>query len=234
MPLAGDYLRRAAAEFVGVFALVFIAAGAVVYARTLTDIGLAYGLAVGVLATAMWHVSGAHFNPAVTLGFLVTRRIALPLAIVYWCTQFVAAIAASALLKWVLPSGAVDASSLGVPKLGQQVEAGHAVVIEAVLAFFLVWVFFAVTVDPRGTLGQIGGLLVGLTVTFDVLMAGALTGASLNPAKALGPMLLENQWSHWWVWFLGPFAGAAIAAVVYELLFLRPARPARPAATPPA
>src|SRR6185436_893646 len=106
MPMTGDYLRRAAAEFVGTFALIFIGAGSIAYARTLTDIALAHGLVIGVMVSAVGLISGGHFNPAVTCGFVVTRRMALPLAIVYWITQFTAAIAGAALLNWVLPSAA--------------------------------------------------------------------------------------------------------------------------------
>ncbi|HSP70854.1 MAG TPA: aquaporin, partial [Gaiellaceae bacterium] len=97
---------------------------------------------------------------------------------------------------------------------------------EAVLTFFLVWVFFATAADPRGTFKQIAGLAVGLTVTFDILMAGVLTGGMMNPARAFGPQLIGNHWTNWWVWYLGPLAGGAVAAVVYELLYLRPAQPA--------
>ena len=230
MPMAGDYGRRAAAEFVGVFALVFVGAGSILYAQSLTDIGLAHGLVIAVMVSAVWHISGGHFNPAVTLGFLVTRRITAPLAVVYWLTQFVAAIAAAALLKWVLPGDAESRINLGAPKL-TGIGSGQGVVVEAVLTFFLVWVYLATTSDPRGTFRQIAGLAVGLTVTFDILMAGVLTGGMMNPARALGPEVIGNHWSHAWVWYLGPFAGGAVAAVVYELLFLRPPRPVSPSAT---
>ena len=231
MPLAGDYARRAAAEFVGVFALVFVGAGSVLYAQSLTDIALAHGFVIVVMVSAVAHISGGHFNPAVTLGFLVTRRITAALAAVYWVTQFVAGIAAAALLAWVLPTAAQDRINVGAPSISQ-VSPGAAVVIEAVLTFFLVWVYFATLADPRGTFRQIAGLAIGLTVAFDVLMAGVLTGAMMNPARALGPELIGNHWSHAWIWYLGPFAGAAVAAVVYELLYLRPPRPVT--AGPPA
>lgn len=226
MPMTGDYLRRATAEFVGTFALVFVAAGSLAYARTLTDVGLAYGLVIAVMVSSVGHISGGHFNPAVTLGFVITRRISPLLAIIYWLTQFVAAIAGAALLNFVLPTAATDSIKLGVPTLGQDITSGHAVVVEAVLTFFLVWVVFATAVDPRGAFKQLSGLPIGLTITFGVLLSGAMTGGAMNPARAFGPQLIGNHWSHWWVWYLGPFAGAAVAAVVYELLYLRPARPA--------
>src|SRR3954453_4603640 len=213
MPMSGDYFRRAAAEFVGTFALIFIGAGSLAYARTLTDIGLAHGLVIAVMVSAVGHISGGHFNPAVTLGFVVTRGVSTPLAIVYWVKQFVAAITGAALLKFVLPTSAADSINLGAPSLGQGITSGHGVVVEAVLTFFLVWVVFATAADPRGAFKQISGLAIGLTITFDVLLAGGLTGGAMNPARAFGPQLVRNDWSDAWVWYVGPLAGGVIAAV---------------------
>jgi aquaporin Z len=229
--LERDYLRRGVAEFVGTFALLFIAAGGAAYARSPTDLALANGLVIAVMVSAVGFISGGHFNPAVTLGFLVTRRIAPPLAVFYWVVQFGAAAIACLLLKWVLPSGAESAANLGVPALGQGVSAGMGVVIEAVLTFFLVWVIFASAADPRGTFAQIAGLAIGLTIAFGVLMAYGLTGGAMTPARAFGPQLVGDHWSNFWVWYVGPFAGGVIAAAVYELLYLRPTRPA-PVGTP--
>jgi aquaporin Z len=225
MPMNGDYLRRAIAEFVGVFALVFVGAGSLIYGDV-NGAALAHGLVIAVMVSAVGHISGGHFNPAVTLGFVVTRRISMPLAFVYWVTQFVAAIAAAALLKWLLPGQIESGVSLGAPALYTDINPGQGVVIEAVLTFFLVWVIFASVADPRGTFKQIAGLAIGLTITLDILFAAKLTGAAMNPARAFGPELLGNHWKDAWVWYLGPFAGAAVAAVLYELLYLRPARPA--------
>jgi aquaporin TIP len=221
----GDYLRRAVAEFVGVFALVFVGAGSIAFARTFTDIGLAHGLAIAVMVSAVGHISGGHFNPAITLGFVVTRRMAISLAVVYWIFQFAAAVLAALFLKWVLTTAQVDQTNLGAPALGQGVDAGQGVVIEAVLTFFLVWVVFATAADPRGTFKQIAGLAIGLTITFDILVGGAMTGAAMNPARAFGPQLVDNHWDDFWVWYVGPLAGGVIAAVLYELLYLRPERP---------
>ena len=221
--LAGDYLRRCVAEFIGTFTLIFIGAGSVVFARTLTDVALANGLAIGVMVCAMGFTSGGLFNPAITLGFLITRRIAPPLAVCYWVVQFGAAALAALLLKWVLPTSLESQSHLGVPSLGGGIGAGQGVVIEAVLTFFLVWVVFGTAVDPRSTFKQVAGLAIGLTITVDVLMGGVLTGAAMNPARAFGPQLVGDQWAHFWIWYVGPFAGAVIAASLYEMLYLRPA-----------
>jgi aquaporin Z len=223
--LERDYLRRGVAEFVGTFALIFVAAGGAAYARSPIDLALANGLVIGVMVSAFAFISGGHFNPAVTLGFLVTRRIAPVLAVWYWVVQFGGAVLAALLLKWVLPGGAISASKLGVPAIGQGVGTGEAVVIEAVLTFFLVWVIFASVVDPRGSFQQIAGLAIGFTIAFGVLMAYGLTGGAMNPARAFGPQLAGNHWSHFWVWYVGPLAGGVIAASLYELLYLRPPRP---------
>ena len=229
--LERDYLRRGVLEFVGVFALVFVAAGGAAYARSPIDLAFANGLVIAVMVSAAGPLTGGHINPAVTLGFLVTRRIAAPLAVVYWVAQFGGAVLAALLLKWVLPQAAENASNLGVPALGSGIGSGQAVVIEAVLTFFLVWVVFATAVDPRGTFKQIAGLAIGFVIAFDVLMAYGLTGGAMNPARAFGPQLAGNHWAHGWVWYVGPFAGGVIAASLYELLYLRPERP-EPVGTP--
>src|SRR5207248_5883572 len=220
----------------GTFTLIFVGAGSIVTlgkvflpgingpqaqdiygGLTLVAVALAHGLAIAVMVSAFGFISGGHFNPAITLGFLVTRRIAPTLAVCYWVVQFGGAILAALLLKWVLPSGAESAANLGVPTLGSGISSGAAVVVEAVLTFFLVWVIFATAVDPRGTFKQIAGLAIGFTIAFDVLMAYGLTGAAMNPARAFGPQLAGNHWAHGWVWYVGPFAGAVIAASLYEL-----------------
>ena len=226
--MSGDVLRRSVAEFVGTFALVFVGAGsiAVTAGGDLVAVALAHGLVIGVMASAVGHISGGHFNPAVTLGFVVTRRMALPLALAYWAAQLVAAVLGALLLTLVLPNALTDPVELGAPVLGGGVGAGAAVVLEAVLTFFLVWVVFATAADPRGAFASIAGLAIGLTITFDILIGGPLTGAAMNPARALGPELVQGAWDDFWVWYLGPLAGGAAAALLYEALYLRPARPA--------
>jgi aquaporin Z len=227
--MAGDYTRRAVGEFVGTFALIFVGAGAVAYARTTTDIALANGLVVAVMVSAVG-VSSGFFNPAATLGLLITRRITGPLATTYWIAQFAAAALAALLLKWVLPHAAAAGTHLGTPALSS-ISSGKGVAVEAVLTFFFVWIVFATAVDPRGAFKQIAGLAIGLTIVFDALLGIGLTGGAMNPARAFGPQLVGNDWSHFWVWYVGPLAGGAIAALVYDALYLSPAR--REPADPP-
>ncbi len=222
MMMQGDYVRRAAAEFVGAFTLTFVGAGTLAFAGSLTDIALAYGLAMAVMASAVGHICGAHFNPAITFGFWITRRMSTLLALVYWVAQFAAAILAALLLKWILPATAIDQRNLGVPQLNAEIGAGEGLVLEAVLTFFLAWVIFATAVDPDGSFNKIAGLAIGFTLSLGVFAGFALTGGILNPSRALGPMLVKNSWDDFWIWIVGPGAGAAIAALLYELLYLRP------------
>jgi MIP family channel proteins len=215
--LAGDYLRRGVAEFIGTFALVFVGAGSVIYGD-LVGIALANGVVVAVMVTAVGF--GGFFNPAITIGLALTRRIALKLTAFLLLAQLGAAALAALLLRWVLPHAASSNSHLGAPALGNGVSAGKGVTIEAVLTFFLVWIVFATVVDERRGLKQVAGFAIGLMITVDALMGLGLTGAALNPARAFGPELVGDRWANGWVWYVGPIAGAAIAALVYEGLYL--------------
>jgi aquaporin Z len=239
-----DPLRRGFAEFVGTFALIFVGAGSImalttqfepaingpaaqnVYGGlTLVAIAFAHGLVIAVMVSAVGHISGGHFNPAVTLGFVVTRRIAPTLAVVYLSLQFLGATAAAALLRWFFSEHIRQLTNLGAPALGGGVDHWQGLVIELVLTFFLVWVVFATAVDPGGAFKSIAGLAIGFTITLDILMGGPLTGAAMNPARAFGPELLARHWDDAWVWYAGPFVGGAVAALAYEWLYLRPPRP---------
>lgn len=224
-----DTLRRAVAEFVGTFTLIFIGVGSIVAAHqikdpTLIGVAIAHGLAIGVMVSAVGHISGAHFNPAVTLGFLITRRIKLSIAAVYWVVQLAAATVAALLVKGFLPGEATDSVSLGVPALGGGVGEAAGFGLEAVLTFLLVWVIFANAVDPGGAFKSIAGLAIGLTITIDILFGGPFTGAAMNPARAFGPQLAGGHWAHWWVWYAGPLLGGSLAALAYDFLYLRPIR----------
>jgi aquaporin TIP len=221
--LERDYFRRGSAEFIGTFALIFVGAGT--FPQSATDAALANGLVIAVFVSAFGFISGGHFNPAVTLGFLVTRRIAPVLAVWYWIVQLSGAALAALMLKWMFPASLENANNLGVPSLQHGIASGPGVVIEAILTFFLVIVVFATAVDERGAFKQISGLAIGFTIALGVLMASPLTGGAINPARAFGPQLVGNHWSHWWIWYVGPLAGGVIAASIYEILYLRPSQP---------
>ncbi len=224
----GDWLRRGVAELVGAFALTFVGAGTIITVggQDLVAIALAHGLVIAVMASAVGHISGGHFNPAVTFGFLVTRRMKPALAAVYWLAQFGGATVAALMLWWIYPSDRIDAVNLGAPVLSNRIGPGAGFAIEAILTFFLVWVIFATAADSRGTFKSIAGLAIGFTITLDIFMAGPLTGAAMNPSRAFGTQLVHNTWSDGWIWYAGPLVGGAVAALLYELLYLRPLRPA--------
>lgn len=211
------------AEFVGTFTLIFIGGGAGIAAgRDIVAVALANGLAIGIMVSNLGHISGGHFNPAVTLGFVATRRITAPLAVCYWMAQLLGAVAAALILRGLFSHAEFLGSVPHAPGVG----AGKGFVIELVLTFFLVWTVFATAVDPRGAFKAIAGLAIGLVISIDVFMGGPLTGAAMNPARAFGPELVGNFWGEGWIYYLGPAVGGVIAAVAYDWLYLRPTQPA--------
>ncbi len=221
--------QKLVAEFAGTFALVFFGVGAIVsdqFLRSgnpqagfgLMGVALAQGLAMGILLTSFGHISGGHFNPAVTIAFWVTRKFSTFDAISYWLAQSVGAIVAAYLLRR-LPFDAWSAVQLGAPDLASGVSRGTGMIFEAVATFFLVLVFFATTVDSRGASNRIGGFAVGLTVTIGVLLLGPFTGGAMNPARALGTAIAANHWTNHGVYWIGPMAGGVAAGWLYDTLF---------------
>jgi MIP family channel proteins len=223
--------QKMVAEFIGTFALIFIGAGSVCMDQFLKPgggIGLlgiaaAYGLAFAVMVTAVGHISGGHLNPAVTIGFWVTRRIGTLDALLYWASQLAGGAAAAYLLKVVVPEETWRAVRLGVPSLAQDLTRTNGMMIEAVLTFFLVFVVFATAVDERGAFNKVGGFAIGLTVTMGVLMGGPLTGAAINPSRAFGPALAGHYWTNQGVYWAGPLIGGVVAGWLYDSVFLRKA-----------
>ena len=216
--------RPVIAELVGTFAFFFIGAGAIVTNQLtngqvgLLGIALAHGLALAVMISVFGATSGGHFNPAVTVGFLVTRRIAPLLGLLYIVAQLVGGTLAGLLLRVVFPVATWQAAKLGTPMLAPNISFGTGVVIEAVLTFFLLLAVFGTAVDPRAP--KIAGFGIGLTVLFDILFGGPLTGASMNPARTFGPALAGGFWENDLVYWIGPLIGAIVAALLYEYVIL--------------
>jgi aquaporin Z len=218
-----DPFRRGVAEFVGAFTLIFIGGGAGIVSNSdIVAIALANGLAIGIMVTNLGHISGGHFNPAITLGFVVTRRIKLTLAAVYWFSQLLGAVCAAFLLRYFFTKLAVKATA---PAPSPNITDWKAFLLEAIMTFFLVWAVWATAVDPRGAFKVIAGLAIGLTISIDVFVGGPVTGAAMNPARAFGPELAGNTWTGWWIYWVGPIAGGLVASLVYEYLYLRPVEP---------
>lgn len=220
-------IRRLTSEFLGTFALVFIGGGAVVVnyseggALGLIGVALAHALVLSVMVTALMNISGAHFNPAVTLGLWIAKKTETKSAIMYVVTQLVAAAAAALLVKLVLPVVPGEVTSYGVPRIAPAVTMTNAIIIEAVLTFFLVSAVFGTAVSPEAP--SVGGFAIGLVLLFDILVGGPLTGAAMNPARAFGPALVGMDWHGHAVYWVGPLAGGAFAGLLWAKVLLPPA-----------
>jgi len=224
-----DSLRHFVAEFVGTFALVFVGGGAIMASdlaknpAAITQVALAHGLILALMVTATMRISG-HLNPAVTLGFLATRRIEPVMAGVYLIAQILAAVIAAYALKSLFPATVAAASRLGGQSVSIDVSTAQAIGLEAIATFFLVFVIFGTAVDSRAP--KVGGFAIGLTVAADILAIGPLTGGSMNPARSFGPAVASGIFEGQAVYWIGPILGALAAALLYEWLFIR--RPTEP------
>jgi MIP family channel proteins len=217
-----DSQRKLSAEFIGAFALTFFGAGSALQGADLVGQALANGLAIGLMVTAVGHISGGHFNPAVTLSMLVTGRIEPGEAVRYWVSQLAGATAAALVLLAIFPSIITDAANLGVPAVGGHgISAGNALVAEIVGTFFLVFVIYGVAVDKRGAFPILAGLPIGLTITIGVLAVGGVSGAAFNPSRWFGPALVSGTFDNFWVWIVGPAIGAVAAGLFYDRVLLR-------------
>ncbi len=201
------------AEFIGTFALIFVGAGAVaIGAGGLVGAALAHGLVIVSFAYAYGAISGAHLNPAVSLAMALRGEQSWGQAAGYMLAQVLGGAAGAALLYFVLGGAA---SGLGATLPASGVGPAQAVAVEAALTFLLVNAIFFTTSHKESA--PFAGLVIGLTLAAAILMGGPLTGASLNPARTLGPALFTG-FDHFWIYLAGPFAGAALAAGVAALL----------------
>ena len=213
-----DLARRALAEGLAAFALVFAGCGAVVanevYGGQLGAVGvaLAFGLVIMVMVYATGHLSGAHINPAVTLAFTLTRHFPGRDAAAYIASQLAGAAAGAFLLLAVWPDQPAELGATS-PTVG----VGSALVYEAALTAFLMFVIMAVATDTRAV-GAAAAIAIGGTIGLDALVGGAVTGASMNPARSFGPALAAGQWGDFWIYVVGPIAGAALGALAYQLV----------------
>ena len=203
---------RLLAEFLGVFFLCLFGLGAIMYGADLTGVALAHGLAIFVAICAFAHISGAHFNPAVTVALAATKRIAPIDALAYVIAQLVGAVAAAAILKSAF--GTLG----GVPGLGDGVSVSTGILVEAVATFILMVVIMGVAVDPRGTFSIIAGLPIGMAIVGDIFFAGPATGAAMNPARWFGPAVVAGDLGSALVYIVGPIVGAMVAVFVYDIV----------------
>ena len=242
---AQPWWRAAAAEFVGVFTLVFVGAGAVVtltHFNTLNGgdattviigVALAHGLAIAVMVTALGHLSGGHFNPAVTLAAMATRRMPPPIGLLYMAAQILGGVFGAILLVASLPADWWQPAMLGTPLLGAGIDPAKGVLIEAALTFILVIVIFGAAMDQRHPNWGVAGFAIGLTITLAILMGAPLTGPALNPARAFSTALVAQSFgpTHY-VYWVGPILGGIVAGLVYDLAFVE--TKVKPSKIPPA
>ncbi len=230
-----DNTRAYIAEVIGTFFLCFAGIAAILSTQDpinsgagLVGIALAHGLALSVAVNAFGGISGAHFNPAVTIGFLSTGRIPLNKAVAYIIAQLLGATVAAFICKSVFPAAAVESAKLGIPLPpdAEWITTGIVLVMEIVMTFLLMTAIFGTAVDERGKAVKIGGFGIGLTVTFDILAGGPITGASMNPARSFGPALVYGDFDWHWCYWVAPIIGAVAAAQLYHHVLLDP-EPAR-------
>ena len=229
-----DTWRHFVAEFVGTFALVFVGGATIITSplvqsqATVLSVALAHGLILALLVSATMAISGGHLNPAVTTGFLVTRRIDPMMAVIHWIAQFLGAIIAAYMLKALMPSAVAQATLLGGQRISADTTLLQAIGLEAIATFFLVFVVFGTAVDKRGP--KLGGMAIGLTIAADILAIGPLTGGSMNPARSFGPAVVTHVFEGQTAYWVGPILGGVVAALLYDRLFLRDPTTAAPAA----
>jgi aquaporin TIP len=224
--MPNDRLRSFVAEFIGTFALTFI--GVLVISSelisgnssavvTLTLVALAHGLILSVMIAALGAISGGHFNPAVTFGFVVTGRLSPVAGALYWAAQIGGALVAAFIIGSM---GGVDAVIRGTPQVAENLGTGMAIVLEIVTTFFLVLVVFGTAVDQRAP-KSVYPFAIGLTVAASIMAIGPLTGGALNPARAFGPALVGGEFERHFVYWIGPLLGGALGGAVQHFLLMR-------------
>jgi len=214
-------VRKLAAEAFGTFALVFAGTGAIIINDTISGsvshvgIGLTFGLVVLAMIYAVGDVSGAHLNPAVTLGFLVARRLPRPAVVPYILSQCAGALAASGVLRLLFPDH---------PTLGTTLPSGAALqsfILEAILTWLLMFVILSVSAGSKEK-GVLAGIAVGSVIALEALFAGPISGASMNPARSLAPAVISGRLDSLWIYVSAPVLGAAVAVLTCRCVQERP------------
>lgn len=225
--LLNDWVRPLVSEAIGPFALVFIGAGSILLAATqgysnggtLVMVALAHGLAIGLTVAATGHISGGHYNPAITIALFLGGKIGLLKSIGYIAAQLIGAVIAALILKQLFDDSVANFKS-AVPAVNYSGDQDgiifgrqNALIMEIILTFFLVYVVIGTAVDSRGP-HAIASLAIGLSITMDILVGGPLTGAAMNPARHFGPALVDGEWKDTWIYWVGPVIGGVLAAIV--------------------
>jgi MIP family channel proteins len=226
-----ENLRPLVAEAIGTFALVFAGCGAIMVDHKTGQLGhvgvaITFGLVIAFGIYSVGHISGAHFNPAVTFAFALSRHFPWSRAVAYWGAQLVGAITAAAVLRGSLGNIANVGATL---PSGSQ---GQSFLWELIMTFFLMFVIMAVATDTRAV-GEAAAIAVGGTVLLDAMFGGPISGASMNPARSTGPALVSGNLHALWLYIVAPICGASLAALAYQFVRGEQTRPA-PIAKEPA
>jgi len=232
---AGETWRQGIAELIATLLFVFLGAGSVVVTgfldgaqltvSRLVAIALAHGLAIMLLVSATAPISGGHINPAITFAAMVTRKISAIKGSIYIVAQLAGGILGALLIAVIFP-GTAD-SALGSHQLSNGIGPGAGLLAEGVLTFALVFVVFATAIDSQGR-WALAPVAIGVTVLVDHLVGVPLTGASMNPARSLGPALVSWTWTNHWIYWVGPMGGGVLAALIYDRVFIQPRNEERP------
>lgn len=218
-------IRPLTAEFLGTYALVFAGTAAAVSDNFpgakfgILGIALAHGLILGAWITATGSISGGHLNPAVTFGFLATKRIELQTGLAYIAAQLLGGLAGAYSSRFVIPNNVGRVVSNGVPQISISSNFTQALALEAVMTFFLMSAVLGTIANPKAP--KLGGLWVGLTLVAMILVGGPVTGAALNPARAFGPAVVSGVWTAQLAYWIGPILGAVVAALVWDKVLLK-------------
>ncbi|XP_049783725.1 aquaporin AQPAe.a-like [Schistocerca cancellata] len=228
-------LRKFAAEFLGTFILVLVGCGSTTvawsdgYKPTTVQISLAFGLTVACVVQSLGHVSGAHVNPAVTVGLLTAGHVLLLRALLYVVAQCAGAVAAALVLKALTPEE--TASTLGLTAVSPHLTLTQAVFVEAIITFVLVMTVCGACFGESAGAASGAPFAIGLSITACHLFAMQYTGAGMNPARSLGPAMLKWQWDNHWIYWVGPLVGGIAAGVMSRCLFTKNTTEAAPAET---
>lgn len=205
------------AEFIGTFALLFFGCGSIMVLERFPGslpadaVPLIFGAVVATMIYTIGHISGAHFNPAVTLAFTIARHFPVKQLLPYWLAQFLGAIIAIALLSFILPEGKTFGATIPTAT------PGIAFVWEVILSFFLMFVITAVATDTRAT-GMMAGIAIGAIVALCAFVGGSITGASMNPARSLAPALFQGALGDFWIYLFAPMIGTTLGAFTYKII----------------
>ena len=222
-----DHNKALLAEACGTFWFFFIGAGSIITVASgsgggLLDVALAHGITLAIAIAVFGGISGGHFNPAVTFGLALAGKHPWSRVPTYWAAQLVGGLVAGYALRYVFDFAivAIDKTHLGTPSLGGTITPMTAIVVEALLTLFLVWAVYGTAVSSLAP--KIAGFGIGLTVMTDILLGGPLTGAAMNPARWFGTAVPAGFFDNWYVYWIGPLVGAAVAGLSIRYVFAAP------------